>query len=156
MPCIVLALVAVTACVVTTPNGVIARGAEYDASVSHGNEQLSAGPFGIPENGIFVFQAGGPGFVTRSGSLGHKFGWQTAVGGRFLVEGRRLDGPAPRMWAENATGQPDSPGFHATALVFSTPGCWEVTGRVGDASLTFVVKVEKVGDGPAWHRDELP
>ena len=154
---IVLALIAATACAVTTPNGVTARGAEYDAGPgSHGNEQLSAGPFGIPGNGTFVFQPGGPGFVTRGGALGHKFGWQMAVGGRFTVEGRRLDGPGAPLRADNATGQLVAPGFHATALIFPTPGCWEVTARVGDASLTFVVSAVKVGDGPSWHRDELP
>jgi hypothetical protein len=38
--------------------------------------------------------------------------------------------------------------FQATRLVFPTPGCWEVTGRVGEASLTFVVVVVKIGEGP--------
>jgi hypothetical protein len=85
-----------------------------------------------------------------------KFGWQTSVNGPFLVQGRRLDGPASPMGALNATGQLVSPGFHATALIFPTAGCWEVTGRVGDASLTFVVEVEKIGNGPAWHRDDVP
>jgi hypothetical protein len=70
--------------------------------------------------------------------------------------GHRLDGPAPPMWALSATGQLIAPGFHATALIFPTPGCWEVTGRVGDASLTFVLEVEKLGNGPAWHRDDVP
>jgi len=28
-----------------------------------------------------------------------------------------------------------------TELIFPTEGCWEVTGRVGDASLTFVTLV---------------
>jgi hypothetical protein len=60
------------------------------------------------------------------------------------------------MGALNAAGQLVSPGFHATALIFPTAGCWEVTGRVGDASLTFVVEVEKIGNGPAWHRDDVP
>jgi hypothetical protein len=155
---IVLALIAATTCAVTTPNGVMARGGTEPCSLgcSLGNELLSAGPFGIPPAGTFISKPGGPGFVTRGGSLGHKFGWQTSVSGTFVVEGRRLDGPAPPMWADNATGQLIAPGFHATALIFPTPGCWEVTGRVGDASLTFVVNVEKVGDGPSWHRDELP
>ena len=85
-----------------------------------------------------------------------KFGWQTSVSGPFRITGRRLDGDAPPMWGDGATGQVVPPGFHATALVFPTVGCWEVTGRVGDASLTFVVEVQKIGDGPAWRRNELP
>ena len=152
---IFFALIAATTCAVTSPNGIVASGGEPTPD-SYGNAQLSVGPFGLWSGGTVTFRPGGPGFVTRGGSLGMKFGWQIAVGGRFIVEGRRLDGPAPPMWADNATGEFVAPGFHATALIFPTPGCWEVTGRVGDASLTFVVNVEKVGDGPAWHREELP
>jgi hypothetical protein len=33
------------------------------------------------------------------------------------------------------------------------PGCWEVTGRVDDATVTFITRVVKIGDGPAWRRD---
>lgn len=40
--------------------------------------------------------------------------------------------------------RPGSAGFIGAA------GCWEVTGRVGEASLTFVTMVTKIGDGPAW------
>src|SRR5689334_11910431 len=122
----VLAFLVTSSCPVTTPNGVMARGAEYDAGpMSHGSAELSAGPFGLPQGGTIVFRPGGPGFVTRGSSLGMKFGWQTAVAGPFKVEGRRLDQPAPSMWADNATGQVVAPGFHATALIFPTPGCWE-------------------------------
>jgi hypothetical protein len=34
-------------------------------------------------------------------------------------------------------------GFQASAVSYPTEGCWEVTGRVGDASLTFVTLVLK-------------
>jgi hypothetical protein len=34
-------------------------------------------------------------------------------------------------------------------LVFPTPGCWEVTGRVGTTRLTFVTQVMKIGKGPS-------
>jgi hypothetical protein len=155
-----LALLVATSCPVTKPNGVTARVIEYDAvpsPTSHGNAELSVGPFGLRRGGgPIVFKPGGAGFVTRGGSLGMKFGWLIAVSGPFKVGGRRLDAPAPPLWAESATGQPVTRGFHPTALIFPTPGCWEVTGRVGDVSLTFVVNVEKIGEGPSWHRDELP
>jgi hypothetical protein len=39
-------------------------------------------------------------------------------------------------------------GFKRTGLIFPTKGCWEVTGRVGEANLTFVTVVVKIGDGP--------
>lgn len=46
-------------------------------------------------------------------------------------------------------------GFQATYLVFPTPGCWEITGGVGDARLTFVVLVKKIGAGPDWRFEGL-
>lgn len=43
-------------------------------------------------------------------------------------------------------------GLHKPSyLVFPTPGCWEITGRVADSSLTFVTFVEKIGPGPSWN-----
>ena len=47
-----------------------------------------------------------------------------------------------------ATDVPDGygvTGFQASAVTFPTEGCWEVTGRVGNASLTFVTLVLKAG-----------
>ena len=38
-------------------------------------------------------------------------------------------------------------------VIFSTPGCWEVRGQVGDASLTFVTNVVKISEGPTWRLD---
>ena len=72
--------------------------------------------------------------------------------GQLRIEGRRLDAPASPLRAHVPNGYGEI-GFQATALVFSSPGCWEVTGRVGDASLTFVTKVEKIREGPSWRRD---
>lgn len=137
------------ACDVTTPNGVDA-GAEA-AAVSHGNQHISVGPFGLWPNGTVVFRPGGPGFVAGDGSLGMKFGWQRGVRGQLEIGGRRLDAPAAPLRAEVPHGYGDI-GFQPTHLVFSAPGCWEVTGRVGDASLTFVTKVVLIGDGPARRR----
>ncbi|PYR95893.1 MAG: hypothetical protein DMG16_29325, partial [Acidobacteria bacterium] len=42
---------------------------------------------------------------------------------------------------------------HATALIFPTPGCWQVTGHVGSVSVTFVTKVIKIDEDPHWRRD---
>jgi hypothetical protein len=47
-------------------------------------------------------------------------------------------------------------GAQGTYLVFPTPGCWEITGRLGDAKLTFVLLVEKIGDGPSWRFEGPP
>jgi hypothetical protein len=94
-----------------------------------------------------VFKPGGSGFVTQDGSLGMKLGWRRGVRGHLTIEGRRLDGPALALRARIPDGYGDF-GFQSTYVIFSTPGCWEVTGRVGDASLTFVTNVVKIGEGP--------
>jgi len=81
------------------------------------------------------------------GSLQMKFPWWRGVRGSLTIDGRRLDAPGSRLRARIPSGYRDS-GFQATGLIFPTPGCWEVTGRVGEASLTFVVVVVKIGEGP--------
>jgi hypothetical protein len=102
-------------------------------------------------NNEVVFRPGGSGFVTSDGALGMKFGWQRGVRGRLTIEGRRLDGDAPPLRSEVNNGYGDI-GFQATYIIFPTPGCWEVTGRVADASVTFITRVVKIGEGPSWHR----
>jgi hypothetical protein len=74
--------------------------------------------------------------------------------GKLNVTGRRIDADAPPLRFETGTPNSDS-GFLASYLNFSTPGCWEVTTQVGDrvdSKMTFVTRVEKIGDGPAWRR----
>ena len=139
------------ACEVTRPNGIVAGSERADPN-SFGNRQLSLGPFGLWPDGTVVFKPGGAGFITPDGWLGMKFGWTRGVRGQLRIEGRRLDAPASPLRSHVPGGYGEI-GFQATALVFSTPGCWEVTGRVGDASLTFVTKVVKIGEGPSWRRD---
>jgi hypothetical protein len=76
------------------------------------------------------------------GSVAEKFPWWRAVRGKLRIGGRRLDAPAPPLRALVPDGYGDR-GFQASAIVFPTQGCWRVTGRVGRASLTFVVQVGK-------------
>jgi hypothetical protein len=75
------------------------------------------------------------------------------VPGRLEVGGRRIDGDAPP--ARAYLFDYGNEGFQPTYLVFPTAGCWEITGGVGEARLTFVVLVEKVGEGPAWQFEGL-
>ena len=138
-------------CQVTTPNGIAAGEDRHDRG-SYGNLQVSVGPFGLWPDGTVVFKPGGPGFITRDGWLGMKFGWRRGIPGRLIIEGRRLDAAAPPLRSEVPGGYGDR-GFQATYVLFPTPGCWEVTGRVGDAKVTFITRVVKIGDGPAWRRD---
>lgn len=135
-----------SACDVTKPNDVGILG--HPELGSYGNGRLSVGPFGLWKDGTVVFKPGGAGFVTQDGSLGMKFGWRRGVRGRLTISGRRLDAPAMPLRAQIPDGYGDF-GFQATYLIFSTPGCWEVTARVGDAALTFVTNVVKIAEGPA-------
>jgi hypothetical protein len=136
------------ACTVTIPNGVAAVD-EPASRGSHGTRQVSVA---LWADGSVVFRPGGPGFTTRSGALGMKFGWQRGVSGQLEIEGRRLDAVAPPLRSEVPRGYGDR-GFQASYVIFPTPGCWQVTGRVEDATVTFVTRVVKVGAGPAWRRD---
>jgi len=56
--------------------------------------------------------------------------------------------PSPALLVESTDR-----GFQATYVIFPTEGCWEVTGTVGDAHVTFITKIVKIADGPAWRRD---
>jgi hypothetical protein len=62
--------------------------------------------------------------------------------GQLVIEGRRLDGKARPIRADIPSGYGES-GFQPSGIYFSTEGCWEVTGSVGEASLTFVTLVVK-------------
>ena len=140
-------------CHVTTSNSIVAGSSERNEG-SYGNALLSVGPFGLWPNGTVVFKPGGAGFQTQDGALGMKFGWTRGIRGKLNVTGRRIDGEAPPLRFETGTPNSDS-GFLASYLIFPTPGCWEVTAQVGDredSKITFVTRVEKIGDGPAWRR----
>jgi hypothetical protein len=143
-----------TACDVTVPNGIVA-GSSEGQDWSYGNAFLSLGPFGLWPNGTVVFKPGSSGFITRDGALGMKFGWTRGVRGTLNVSGRRLDGVAPPLLFETNNGYGDI-GFQASYLIFPTPGCWEVTAQVegrDDSRITFVTRVVKIGEGPAWRRE---
>jgi hypothetical protein len=80
-----------------------------------------------------------------------KFPWFAVDIGRdetdraaISVTGRRLDAPAGPLLVEgpNVGMLPDY-WFYASALVFPTEGCWEITAKRRDRRLTFVVWVGK-------------
>jgi len=121
-----------------------------DQPGGYGDQRLST--IGLWPDGNVVFRPGGPGFVTSDGALGMKFGWQRGVRGQLRIQGRRLDAPSSPLRSEVNNGYGEI-GFQASYVIFPEPGCWEVTGRAGDASLTFVTLVTKIGEGPSWRRD---
>jgi hypothetical protein len=133
-----------TPCPVTSANGVPAHG-QQPSPIIHGNSALSV-TLGWP-GGTVTFEPGGPGFVLDDGSLSMKFPWHRGIPGQLAIVGHRLDATAAPLKARIPSGYGNI-GFQATALIFPTPGCWTVTGMVGEASLTFVTRVVKIGAGP--------
>jgi hypothetical protein len=100
----------------------------------HGNGKLWTG---LWPGGEVIFRPDGPGFIEPDGSLSMKWWWWHDPGEPLSIEGRRLDAEAGLLGSYIPDGYLGST-FQATALVFPAPGCWEVTGRAGEASLTFV------------------
>ncbi len=140
---------ATTSCHVTLPNGKSPPGR---SDFNHGNEGGSIFTILWP-GGKVIFTPNGPGRKNPDGSLGMKWPWWRAISGEVVIGGRRLDAPAPPMPTVTLRGIPDgysSTGFHPSELLFPSEGCWEVTGRVGDASLTFVTLVLRVPFDPPW------
>jgi hypothetical protein len=83
------------------------------------------------------------GLVGADGTIGTKFPWWW--GGerdkpQLSIMGRRLDGPAARLRLEVRPGGGERD-FWASTITFPTAGCWKVTGRAGDAALSFVLQV---------------
>ena len=146
-------------CPVTLPNGDTPP-TENPSPDHHGRDGVWTALW--PE-GRVVFQHGGPGSIRADGSLAMKWPWWWLAPGQLSVTGRRLDAVAPPLIALAGDGRRldrplpvsgESPvsdttrhGFLPASLVFPSAGCWEITARVGEASLTFVALVEQGNAG---------
>ena len=90
------------------------------------------------EHGILV------GRQEQDGELFQKLWWLPRAGftGDLMVRGERLDAPGRmRVLAVNWGHSSDGRGSWASAVTFSGEGCWRITGRVRDVTLSYVVKV---------------
>jgi hypothetical protein len=133
-----------TACPVTLPNGhnpPSQRRPGQTSPFSHGNRRLwvELYPRGIIRPANY-------GRARPNGTIAVKFPWTRGVTGHLRITGQRLDADAPALqsWVPGGYGRT---GFQSSAVIFPATGCWEVTGRVGSASLTVVTKV--TGPPPA-------
>jgi hypothetical protein len=88
---------------------------------------------GLGEGGVIPFEA-------ANETTGWKLGWWRSVSGPLHISGRRLDAAAAPLRTQVPSGYGDT-GFQSSGVYFPTPGCWEVTGTVGAASLSFVTLV---------------
>lgn len=104
---------------------------------SYGNGSLWVG--GLWPHGVITFT---PDLLDPSGLMDMKFGWWRATDGNLTISGRRLDAPAPPLTADIPSGY-GSTGFQATGVIFPAEGCWQVVGKVGHVTLTFVTFVIK-------------
>jgi hypothetical protein len=135
---------AIESCPVTFPNGSNRPRERYPSPDRHGNGTLWADP---GPGGKIVARLDP---ANKDGSIVWKMGWDRGVRGELTVTGRRLDAPAPpAQGLYDSSGYGDI-GFQAGAIHFPSEGCWEITGRVSEASLTFVTLVVKVPFDPAW------
>ena len=137
-------------CPVTSNNG---RRLTQPNTGNHSNDAQTVSTSLWPD-GTVTFKPGGSGCVDPDGTLGMKWPWWRGTRGPLTIEGRRLDGPAGPLRASIPAGYGQT-GFQSSGLMFPTPGCWEVTGRVGAESLTFVTRAVKVDAGPAAKCREL-
>ena len=96
----------------------------------------------LPTDGVIVIEPGSS-HINEDGSMAMKFLWWRALpGAPLVIEGHRLDGVAPPLSSHVPSGYDWL--FQATALIFPTEGCWEVTGTVAGAKLTFVIQVVRL------------
>ena len=125
-------------CPTTLPNGRTPPGETANQN-HHGNAELFTA---LWPGGEIPFHPSGLGEIRPDGSLAMKFPWWRGEGirGPIEVSGRRLDRPGSGVTAEMPTGYGDI-GFQASALVFPSEGCWQVTASVGEAELSVVVEV---------------
>jgi hypothetical protein len=105
-------------------------------NTAYGNGALWVG--GLWEHGVVVMTRDN---IDRQGRLEMKFGWYRLTSGYLKITGRRLDGPAPP--ATGLTSGYGLTGFNASAVIFPTEGCWQITGRAGRVALTFTTFVIK-------------
>jgi len=70
-----------------------------------------------------------------------KLAWWRVQAGQLTIEARRLDGTGAFSFDAGTVRQYGPTGFVSSVLTFSAPGCWSITGRVGDGSLTVVTHV---------------
>lgn len=127
-----------TICPVTKPNGNPPPG-EAPSSLFYGNGTLWTALW--PE-GTVPFGANGPGSIGADGSLNMKFPWWRKSEQELKITGRRLDAPAPPLRAN--IGASTDVHMVPADIIFPTEGCWEVTGKAGTDTLTFVAHVVKV------------
>ena len=128
------------ACPVTRPNG--NRPPNQPRMLWYGNGHLWAG---LSADGTYSVPRER---VAADGSIGNKLPWVTTPRWeKPSISGERIDADAPplRVLGVNRGSFSSSPDpSYMSAVSFPTPGCWRLSARLADVSLTYVVRVEVV------------
>jgi hypothetical protein len=125
-------------CPVTLPNANRPPGQPRNMSW-HGNGLLWAG---VAADGTYAVDQDR---VGADGSIFNKLLWVTTPPwSRPTISGERLDAPAPPLRVisvnQGSFSGADKPSY-ASAVTFPTAGCWRLTARVADVSLSYVLDV---------------
>ena len=111
----------------------------------HGNGFLWTS---LQPDGVFTPAPGNAGWPgDPEGSIGTKLFWFAAhVDGSFVLKGQRVDDPATPPLVVHKVNRGSMTGFRgsgtwATPVTFPSAGCWKLTARVRDISLSFVLRV---------------
>ncbi|MBA3717609.1 MAG: hypothetical protein H0W87_05225 [Actinobacteria bacterium] len=119
-------------CPITTANGNRPPDPDWaEVQGAHGNGQLWVW---LPTPAVYA-QVPRP-----NGGVILKQGWWSANhDAPVQIEGHRRDGPTQVF--RDSSGEPIGGGTRPSAPEFPSEGCWEVTGRIGEASLTYGILV---------------
>jgi hypothetical protein len=66
--------------------------------------------------------------------------WYSEVAGELRIAGTRMDSPGAVLSAEVPSGY-EQPGYQPSSILVPEPGCWEITGSVGEQTLRVVADV---------------
>jgi len=78
-------------------------------------------------------------YQLRVSEEGVKVGWFRPAGAELVITGQRIDAEAPPLEAHASCCYPTR--FQASGLYFPTEGCWEVSAKAADSTLSYVVFV---------------
>jgi hypothetical protein len=88
--------------------------------------------------------------LTEAPPLPLRLSWWRLVKGELTFEGRPFGGGVQALPSSASTGYGDI-GFQPVSVKLPSVGCWEITGRAGGKSLTFVIDVVKVTE---WSKSD--
>jgi hypothetical protein len=91
----------------------------------------------LPLDGKFLIP---PRVIAFHHGLWEKFMWYRVAKGALSIEGHKVGEPATSVKPEIPCCYGET-GFQASGIIFPSEGCYEITGRVADARLTFIVEV---------------